>query len=87
MCNDFFSCGAYIQIVVFQTILFGKVLIKIENAIFTRGQFWPSGIVAACVCVCLCVCVSVNHELARAIIHQPFKLGLPNLDQRCKDLG
>ena len=30
------------------------------------------------------VCVSVNHELVRAIIHQPFKLGSPNLDQRCK---
>ena len=50
--------------------------------IFTRGQFWPSGIVVACVCVC--VCVSVNHELVRAILHQPFKLGSPNLDQRCK---
>ena len=36
------------------------------------------------VCVCVCVCVSVNHELVRAIIHQPFKLGSPNLDQRCK---
>ena len=54
--------------------------------IFTQGQFWPSGIVVACVCVCMCVCVcvSVNHELVRAIIHQPFKLGSPNLDQRCK---
>ena len=29
--------------------------------VFTRGQFWPSGIVIACVCVCVrvCVCVSV----------------------------
>ena len=36
------------------------------------------------VCVCLCVCVSVNHELVRAIIHQPFKLGSPNLVQRSK---
>ena len=44
----------------------------------TRGQFWPSGIVVAC--VCLCVCVSVNHEFVRAITHQPFKLGSPNLD-------
>ena len=50
--------------------------------IFTQGQFWPSGIVVAC--VCLCVCVSVNHELVRAIIHQPFKLGSPNLVQRSK---
>ena len=48
--------------------------------IFTRGQFWPSGIVVACVCVCL----SVNHELVRTITRQPFQLGSPNLDQRCK---
>ena len=33
---------------------------------------------------CVCVLVSVNHELVRAIIHQPFKLGSPNLDQICK---
>ena len=26
-------------------------------AFFTRGQFWPSGIVIACVCVCVRVCV------------------------------
>ena len=34
--------------------------------------------------MCVCVRVSVNHELVRAIIHQPFKLVSPNLDQRCK---
>ena len=38
--------------------------------IFTQGQFWPSGIVIACVSVCvsvcvwLCVCVSVCQSLA-----------------------
>ena len=26
-------------------------------SIFTRGQFWPSGIVVACVCVSVCSCV------------------------------
>ena len=26
----------------------------------TRGQFWPSGIVVACVCVCVCVCVCLS---------------------------
>ena len=51
-------------------------------SIFTRGQFWLSGIVVACVCVC--VCLSVNHQFVRAITHQPFKLESPNLDQRCK---
>ena len=67
---------------------FRKCTHAFVNTIFTRGQFWPSGIVVACVCLCVCmcvcVCVSVNHELVWAIIHQPFKLGLPNLDQRCK---
>ena len=50
--------------------------------VFTRGQFWPSGIVIACVCGSVCVCI--NHELVRTITHHPFKLGSPNLDQRCK---
>ena len=59
---------------------------SLRFALFTRGQFWPSGVVVACVCVsvCMCVCVSVNHELVRAIIHQPFTLGSPNLVQRSK---
>ena len=35
-------------------------------------------------CVCVCVCMSVNHQLVRAITHQPFKLESPNLDQRWK---
>ena len=60
------------------------------GSVFTRGQFWPSGIVVACVCVCVCVCVClsvclcVNHLLVRAITRDPFKLGSPNLDRRCK---
>ena len=49
---------------------------------FTRGQFWPSGIVVACVCVSVSLCV--NHLLVRAITHQPFKLGSLNVDHRCK---
>ena len=53
-----------------------------EAFLFTRGQFWPSGIVIACVCGSVCVCI--NHELVRTITHRPFKLGSPNLDQRCK---
>ena len=53
-------------------------------AVFTRGQFWPSGIVVACVCLCVCPCVCVNPQLVRAITHHPFKLGSPNLDHRCK---
>ena len=30
------------------------------------------------------MCLSFNHELVHTIIHQPFKLGSPNVDQRCK---
>ena len=37
---------------------------KIENYIFTRGQFWPSGIVFACVCVCMSVCPCVRQSWA-----------------------
>ena len=51
--------------------------------IFTRGKFWPSGIVVACVCLCVCPCVCVNPSLVRAITHDPFQLGSPNLDHRC----
>ena len=32
---------------------------RLPYEVFTRGQFWPSGIVIACVCVCVRVCVSV----------------------------
>ena len=34
--------------------------------------------------VCVCVRLCVNHELVRAITHNPFNLGSLNLDQRCK---
>ena len=35
-----------------------SLLVSPEFVIFTRGQFWPSGIVVAC--VCLSVCPSVH---------------------------
>ena len=44
--------------------------------------------VCVCVCVCLSVCLSVrlcvNHLFVRGITRDLFKLGSPNLDQRCK---
>ena len=58
--------------------------------IFTRGQFWPSGIVVACVCLSVCpsvrpsVCVCGKHLLVRAITQRAFKLGSPNLSNGCK---
>ena len=51
----------------------------------TRGEFWPPGIVVACVCVSVCpcvrvsVCVCINHGLVRTITHHTFKLETPNL--------
>ena len=61
-------------------------LISLSWTVFTRGQFWPSGIVVACVCLCVRPSVRVcgNHLLVRAITRHPFKLGSPNLDHRCK---
>ena len=35
--------------------------------VFTRGQFWPSGIVVACVCVCVCVCLSVCLSVCQSL--------------------
>ena len=49
-------------------------------SVFTRGQFWPPGIVVACVCVCVCII----HLLVRTITRHLFKLGSPNLVQRSK---
>ena len=37
-------------------------LIGVIALVFTRGQFWPSGIVVAC--VCLSVCPSVRQSRA-----------------------
>ena len=34
--------------------------------VFTRGQFWPSGIVVACVCLSVCVSVCVCVRQSRA---------------------
>ena len=48
--------------------------------IFARGQFWPPGIVVACVCVCVCI----NHLIVRTITGHLFMLGSPNLVQRSK---
>ena len=39
---------------------------------------------SVCVCVCPSVHPYVNHLLVRTITRDPFKLGSPNLDQRCK---
>ena len=52
-------------------------------SIFTRGQFWPSGIVIACVCVsvrvseCLCVYQSLAcpHDNSSAVKAKITKLG------------
>ena len=35
-----------------------------RGLIFTRGQFWPSGIVIACVCGSVCVCMCVYQSRA-----------------------
>ena len=53
--------------------------------LITRGQFWPPGIVVACVCPCVRPSVRTSvTNFVRAITHHPFELGSPNLVQRCK---
>ena len=41
-----------------------KLLTQTNRSIFTRVQFWLSGIVIACVCVCPCIRVCVYQSLA-----------------------
>ena len=50
-------------------------------AVFTWGQFWPPILLPAS--VCLSIHPFVN-KLFHAITHHPFKLGSPNLGQRCR---
>ena len=55
----------------------------IISHIVSRGQFWLSGIVIACICVFVHVCVYKSL----ACLHDnssTFKMGSPNLDQRYK---
>ena len=55
----------------------------------TMKLFYPRPVLAFGYChrlrLWVCVCVCINHELVRTITHRPFKLGSPNLDQRCKN--
>ena len=46
------------------------------------GQYWPPGIVSACVHPS--VSPSVNKFFFRTITQHPFMLGSPNFDHRCK---
>ena len=71
--------------------LYSQIYNRFEIPRWHKGaRFYPRPVLAfgycRClrVCVCVCVCLSVNHQLVRAITHQPFKLESPNLDQRCK---
>ena len=48
----------YIYIYIYNVLRLDDCLLSLNlEFIFTRGQFWPSGIVIACVCGSVCVCV------------------------------
>ena len=57
---------------------------------FTRGRFWPSGIVIACGCmcvcafVCACMCVRQPRKLVHKKTHYLLKLEPPNSGKRYK---
>ena len=42
-----------------------NIVLDYWGTLFTRGQFWPSGIVIACVCVCVCVRVHYRNLMRR----------------------
>ena len=65
----------------------GLAVFTRKRCIFlTRGQFWPSDIVVACICLCLCVCAYVRQPWAcpRDNLWPIQARIIPNLDQRCK---
>ena len=55
----FSSCQSHLRSQQFPT--------RFRYSIFTRGQFWPSGIVVACVCLFVCVCVSVCQSVCPSL--------------------
>ena len=61
---------------------------KLQN--YMLAQFYHLAFGYCClhlwVWVCVSVCVCINHKLVCVITHHPFKLGPPNLNQRCKTL-
>ena len=65
-------------------------LVPSGNPFWISIVFYPRPVLAFgyCRCLRLSVCVSVrpcvNHELVRAITHDPYQLGSPNLDRKCK---
>ena len=87
-CFDYYCRVSNILILQFSSIvkcIWSDLLIT-ERPVFTRGQFWTSGIVIAhvCVSVSVCVCVCVYHSLVHTITHDElFKLESPNLKHRC----
>ena len=77
-CNDWSICSVF---GCSQSTMDVWTLLKNICYIFTRGQFWPPGIVVACVCPLICPFVT---RFVRKITHHPFKLGSQNLDHRSK---
>ena len=63
---------------------FGKMFPLKNFFLFLPEASFGLRVLSLPACVCVCVCLSVNHQLVRAVTHQPFKLESPNLDQRCK---
>ena len=67
-----------------------RIMYHFMFAALNLVHFYPRPVLAFGYCRCLrlsvCVCVRpcVNHELVRAITHDPFQLGSPNLGHRCK---
>ena len=69
----------------FQTESISNNINRTTKLFFTRGQFWPSGIVGACVCPSVRSSVRPSvTKFVHAIAYHPFKLESPILDYMCK---
>ena len=90
-------CVKISPVLVYQGVMDCKMVldsIACNVSFSEKHAFYPRPVLAfgychrlrLCVCLSVCVCVSlcVNHLLVRAITRDPFKLGSPNMYQRCK---
>ena len=77
----FFGCYMYLLFGNFSRLIIWMQRFLTEASFGLRVLSSPASV---CVSVCVCVSLCVNHLLVRAITRDLFKLGSPNLDQRCK---
>ena len=67
--------GPWVKLRQFCSYHFQNVFVVPSVWIFTRGQFWPPGIVVACVCVCVYQSLACPHDNSSPVQARITKFG------------